>query len=195
MRAADGTTRRIFRARRSRLALALSAVLSCALTVPASAQLPDWLRIPFLTPAPPAAPPAPPMEAPRSAKPKPKKEAKPAGKEPKKAEAPAGPPPEPPPPPYEPQALRLAEILGALAYLEDICGARENWRGRMQEFLDAEARTPDRKERLAGAFNRAFHDYEASYGACTANAEAAIVRFLGEGGRIARDVATRYSGV
>ena len=42
----------------------------------------------------------------------------------------ATPPPaaEGPPPPYEPQLLRLSEILGALSYLRDLCGAG-GWRG------------------------------------------------------------------
>ena len=39
------------------------------------------------------------------------------------AEQPA-PAPEPPPP-YEPQLLRLAEIMGALAYLRDLCGGHD----------------------------------------------------------------------
>ena len=33
------------------------------------------------------------------------------------------PPAEPPPPPYEPQLLRLSEIMGSLAYLRGLCGA------------------------------------------------------------------------
>ena len=171
---------------------AAAAFGASGVSTPASAQLPDWLRIPFLAPQAPAEPAAPPAaETPKAAKPKPKKDAKPAAPKEAKKE-PAGPPPEPPPPPYEPEVLRLAEILGALAYLEDLCGSKENWRARMQAFLEAEARTQDRKERLAGAFNRSFHDYEASYRSCGGNAEAVIARFLREGGRLARDVAARY---
>jgi uncharacterized protein (TIGR02301 family) len=101
--------------------------------------------------------------------------------------------PEPPPPPYEPQILRLAEILGALAWLDDLCGSKSDWRLRMQQFLEAEAKTPERKERFAGSFNRSFHDYEQSYQTCTPNAEIIIGRFLSEGGRLARDVVNRFS--
>ena len=111
----------------------------------------------------------------------------------KAGDAAAAPPPEPPPPPYEPQILRLAEILGALAYLDDLCGAKSDWRVRMQQFLEAESKTPERKERLAGSFNRSFHDYEQSYRTCTPNAEVIIGRFLSEGGRLARDVVNRFS--
>ncbi len=101
--------------------------------------------------------------------------------------------PGPPPPPYEPQVLRLAEILGALAWLDDLCGAKSDWRARMQQFLEAEAKTPERKERIAGSFNRSFHDYELSYQSCTPNAQIIISRFLTEGGMLARDVVNQFS--
>lgn len=102
-------------------------------------------------------------------------------------------PPESPPPPYEPQVLRLTEILGALAYLDDLCGSKADWRAKMQNFLEAEAKTEDRKERLAGTFNRSFHDYEQSYQACTPNAQIIIGRFLSEGDRLAHEVVNRFS--
>lgn len=110
-----------------------------------------------------------------------------------KTEAPNPQSAEPPPPPYEPEILRLAEILGALAWLDDLCGAKSDWRLRMQQFLEAEAKTPERKERFAGSFNRSFHDYEQSYQTCTPNAQIIIGRFLSEGGRLAREVANRFS--
>jgi uncharacterized protein (TIGR02301 family) len=108
--------------------------------------------------------------------------------------APEQPAVEGPPPPYEPQLLRLSEILGALSYLRDVCGARdgEAWRAKMAALLDAEAKTQTRRERLAGAFNRGFRGYEVIYRTCTPNAETVIARYLSEGGRIARDIAYRY---
>lgn len=108
------------------------------------------------------------------------------------AETPAS---EPPPPPYEAQVLRLAEILGALTYLDDLCGFRDSgdWRAKMQALLEAEAKTTFRKERLAGVYNRSFRGYERSYRACTPNAQAIINRFLAEGGRLAHEVVNRFS--
>jgi uncharacterized protein (TIGR02301 family) len=101
-----------------------------------------------------------------------------------------------PPPPYEPQLLRLSEILGALSYLRDICGDRDGdaWRSKMSGLLEAEAKTQSRRERLAGAFNRGFRGYEVIYRTCTPNAETVIGRYLAEGGRIARDINYRYGG-
>jgi uncharacterized protein (TIGR02301 family) len=101
-----------------------------------------------------------------------------------------------PPPPYEPQLLRLAEIIGALAYLRDLCGGHDGdaWRAEMASLLDAEARTETRKESLAGAYNRGFRGYQLSYRACTPAAQEVIARFLDEAAKISTDLANRYGG-
>ncbi len=111
------------------------------------------------------------------------------------AEQPATPPAEPPPP-YESQLLRLAEVIGALSYLRDLCGADDGatFRAKFASLLEAEGTTPARKETLAGAFNRGFRDYELTYRACTPAAREIVARFLDEAARIARDVANRYAG-
>ena len=114
--------------------------------------------------------------------------------------APQPPQPLETPAPYERHLLRLAEILGALAWMSQVCGeaAPERdggaWRARMTALLEAEGATPARRERLAGAYNRGFRGYEANHRACTPNGLAAMRRFLEEGSRIARDIANQYSG-
>lgn len=110
-------------------------------------------------------------------------------------QAPA-PPPEDALPPYEPQLERLAELMGTLAYLRDLCGKGDGaeWRSRMSALLDAEAKTPERRQRLAGAYNRGFHGYEATYRFCTPAAELVIARFLVEGDRLARELSARFGG-
>ena len=112
--------------------------------------------------------------------------------------APAVPTPTPTetPPPYEPQLLRLAELMGALFYLRDLChaGDGEAFREKMARLLEAEAHTEDRKATLAGAFNRGFGDYALTYRKCTPSAEEVIAHYLEESGRIARDVTGRYGG-
>jgi uncharacterized protein (TIGR02301 family) len=114
---------------------------------------------------------------------------------PVKPAAPAEQPAEPPPP-YEPQLLRMAEVIGALSYLRDLCGAGDGatFRAKFASLLETEGNTPARKETLAGAFNRGFRDYEMTYRACTPAAQEIVARFLEEAGRIARDVANRYGG-
>jgi uncharacterized protein (TIGR02301 family) len=101
---------------------------------------------------------------------------------------------EEPAPPYEPQLLRLSELLGALTYLQDLCGGQSGqmWRDKMTALMDAETQNEIRRERLAGAYNRGFKGYELSYRQCTPNAQAIITRFLDESGKIARDVSHRY---
>ncbi len=106
------------------------------------------------------------------------------------------PPAEGPPPPYEPQLLRLSEIMGALSYLQPLCGAPDAasapWRAEMENLMNAENAGPSRREKLAGAFNRGVSGYEFSYHACTPSARLVSARFLDEGARIAHDISTRY---
>lgn len=101
-----------------------------------------------------------------------------------------------PPPPYEPQLLRLAELMGALAYLRDLCGAHDAdaYRAKMASLLEAEAKSDARKEGLAGAYNRGFGEYGLFYRACTPAAKEVIARYLDEAAKISADVANRYGG-
>lgn len=106
-------------------------------------------------------------------------------------------PAEPPAAPYEPQLLRLSEILGALAYLRELCGSPEDGgelRKHMAALLEAEAATPLRRARFAGAYNKGFRGFELTYRACTPNAELVVERYLAEGAQIVRDVASRFGG-
>jgi len=106
------------------------------------------------------------------------------------------PAPEPPPAAYEPELLRLAEILGALGYLTPLCGegAGEDWRGRMGQLIDAEGATAQRKERLAGAYNRGYLGHQPAHRRCSERSREAIERLLEQGQRLSREVAGRYSG-
>lgn len=125
---------------------------------------------------------------------------------PRRAEkpAPAAPAPKPPPAatpapspdsrPYDPQLMRLAELLGALTTLRQVCDAGDAgaWRDRMQALIDAEGTPASRKDRLAGAYNRGLQGYGLTYRTCTPNARLVIGRFLGESSRLAREIADRY---
>jgi uncharacterized protein (TIGR02301 family) len=97
--------------------------------------------------------------------------------------------------PYETALSQLAEILGALHYLRPLCGASEQgqWRNEMQALLDAAQLPPDRRNLLVTSFNRGYVSYEQTYRSCTPAASLAIRRFLDEGARLSRDIATRYS--
>jgi uncharacterized protein (TIGR02301 family) len=188
-RSADRT--RIFRLA---ICLALTCVISAG-AAPARAQ--DFFQSLFGWGGQPSAPRVierPPSQGGARAKRKSAAKAPPAGKQqPAQPEA-QQPAAEGPPPPYEPQLLRLSEILGALSYLRDLCGSEDgdDWRAKMSALLEAEAGGGQRRLKLTGAFNRGFRGYETTYRSCTPNARAAISRYLDEGGRIAHDIAYRY---
>jgi uncharacterized protein (TIGR02301 family) len=97
--------------------------------------------------------------------------------------------------PYEGDLQRLSEILGALHYLRDLCGAREGqtWRNEMQALVDAEAPSGERRERLVASFNRGYRGFQQTYRTCTPAADYAIRRYLQEGSKIARDITARYA--
>ncbi|BDV32590.1 TIGR02301 family protein [Methylocystis iwaonis] len=101
---------------------------------------------------------------------------------------------EAPPPPYEGQLMRLSEIIGALAFLRDLCGEKdgEEWRDKMSALLDADAPSGPRRDKYVSAFNRGFRGYELTYRVCTPNAKAATSRYLDEAGRISRDLTYRF---
>jgi uncharacterized protein (TIGR02301 family) len=97
------------------------------------------------------------------------------------------------PVPYEAEFSRLAEVLGALHYLRPLCGEKEaRWRAEMQDLLDAEQPAADRRDRLVASFNRGYQSFELTYRKCTPAADLAISRYLDEGAKLSREIATRY---
>ena len=158
---------------------------------PASAQF-----FPFFDNRPRAAPPPR-----REIRRKPKKQhAKPAreNRRPAAAAPKAEPKPveEGPPPPYEPQLLRLSEIMGALSVLDPLCEGRADkdggWRQSMEKLLDAQEPGPRLRERLAGAYNRGLTGYNYFHRQCTPASGLARSRLLEEGGRLAHDITSTY---
>ena len=89
--------------------------------------------------------------------------------------------------PYDDRLFRLSEVLGAVHYLRELCGANEGqyWRERMRELMDAEGSTALRRARLTRAFNQRYRSYSRTYITCSASAQTAITRFLGEGSELA----------
>ncbi len=98
------------------------------------------------------------------------------------------------PPAYEGEMARLAEILGALHYLRPLCGTADGnrWRNEMSSLIDAEQAPAERRDRMIASFNRSYVAYEATYRSCTPAAELAISRYITEGAKLSREIATRY---
>jgi uncharacterized protein (TIGR02301 family) len=99
-----------------------------------------------------------------------------------------------PPPPYEDQLLRLSEILGAVHYLRQLCGASDSmaWRDEMQKLLDAEHPEAERRTRMIDRFNHGYDAFRSVYLTCTPAAAAAIQRYFEEGAKITTDINARY---
>jgi uncharacterized protein (TIGR02301 family) len=95
--------------------------------------------------------------------------------------------------PFDPGLMRLAEVLGSLHFLRNLCGEEGNeWRSQMEKLLEAENPDPDRRAQFIASFNRGYRSFEGTYASCTASATEAISRYVKEGERLSRDIATRY---
>lgn len=94
--------------------------------------------------------------------------------------------------PFEPGLMRLAEILGSLHFLRNLCGEHgEQWRAEMEQLLASENPDPARRARFIASFNRGYRSF-GGYTQCTASAREAISRYMQEGGNLSRDIASRY---
>src|SRR5690554_7987637 len=82
--------------------------------------------------------------------------------------------------PYDDRLMRLSEILGAVHYLRELCGADEGqlWRDRMRELIEAEGTTALRRAQLTRSFKDGNVGYSRSYRRQTASAEAADKHLL-----------------
>ena len=89
--------------------------------------------------------------------------------------------------PYDERLMRLSEILGAVHYLRELCGANDGslWRDRMREIMEGEGSTALRRAKLTRSFNNGYRSYSRTYQSCTPSAQTAITRFLAEGSEIA----------
>src|SRR6185369_5786130 len=88
--------------------------------------------------------------------------------------------------PYDDKLLRLSEILGAVHYLRELCGANEGqyWRDRMHDLMEAEGSSALRRAKLTRAFNQGYRSYSRTYNTCSPSAQTAITRFLSEGSEL-----------
>lgn len=92
---------------------------------------------------------------------------------------------------YDEKLMRLAELLGAVHYLRELCSANDGqmWRDRMRELLDAEGSSALRRAKLTRSFNQGYRSYARTYISCTPSAQTTITRFLTEGAQISEGLA------
>ena len=96
--------------------------------------------------------------------------------------------------PYDDKLMRISEILGAVHYLRELCGANEGqtWRDRMRELVDAEGSSALRRARLTRAFNQGYRSYSRTYNNCSPSAQTAITRFLTEATQLSEGLIKSY---
>lgn len=99
------------------------------------------------------------------------------------------------PAPYDDKLTRLAEILGSIHYLRNLCdqAGEPEWRVSMQKLIEAEtASEPERRARLTASFNRGFRAFAAVHTECTDAALAAETQYRAEGATLAAEITSRY---
>src|SRR3954451_24808164 len=80
--------------------------------------------------------------------------------------------------PFDGNLQRLGEILGALPYLRNICGANEGptWRNEMKPLVDAETPGGDRRARMIATSNRGYRGFPQTSGNGAPSADVVIRR-------------------
>lgn len=96
--------------------------------------------------------------------------------------------------PYDEKLLRLAEVLGSIHYLRNLCDAGDGskWRDTMSRILEAEQPGPKRKAQLIARFNRGYRAFDETHGTCSGSAIEAANRYVAEGAQLASQIVTRY---
>lgn len=95
--------------------------------------------------------------------------------------------------PYDKKLQRLAELLGSIHYLRNMCGEESGaWRERMNALLETEAPSPARRKKLVASFNHGYRAFASTYTTCTPQAVAVVERYMREGAKLADEIALRY---
>ncbi len=96
--------------------------------------------------------------------------------------------------PYDKKLMRLAEVLGSIHFLRELCKANEGllWRKKMVAIIDAEQPRPLRRSRLIARFNRGYGAFNRTYRTCTPSALLAVDRYMKEGVLLTSQINTRY---
>lgn len=107
--------------------------------------------------------------------------------------APSGAAAQSPEAPFDASLSRLAEILGSLHFLRNLCGEdSQEWRDQMIAILESENSAGQRRGRLVGRFNHGYSVLETNYERCTDSAIESIERYMHEGADLAGETAIRF---
>ncbi|MBB5073598.1 uncharacterized protein (TIGR02301 family) [Bartonella callosciuri] len=96
-------------------------------------------------------------------------------------------------PPYEKKLLRLAEILGSLHFLQNLCSTPTNqWYEYMNALIEAEQPMPQRRVYFYEAFNEAYRSFSENYHRCTQSAIEAKKRYVKEGRTLSKSLLMHF---
>jgi uncharacterized protein (TIGR02301 family) len=97
-------------------------------------------------------------------------------------------------PPFEADLLRFSEILGAVAYLDALCGEADaaTWRQQMQKLITAQRMTPEDRRRYVDAYNRGHRTFAAVHRQCTDQTRFVMQTYLAEGATITARLDERF---
>ena len=92
--------------------------------------------------------------------------------------------------PYDPRLMRLAEILGAVHYLRELCDGSDGqqWRDAVDKLIKSEGTTALRRATIAQRFNLGYRSYSRTYRNCTPSALTTIDRFFKEALEISEEL-------
>ncbi|HWU63109.1 MAG TPA: TIGR02301 family protein [Ensifer sp.] len=99
------------------------------------------------------------------------------------------------PAPYDDKLAELAEILGSLDFIRNLCerDSEPQWKAMMSQLLDSDAKEePARREKLTAAYNRGYRTFSAIQTTCSMQLRATAERYRIEGATLATEIATRY---
>ncbi|MFB9912978.1 TIGR02301 family protein [Rhizobium paknamense] len=97
--------------------------------------------------------------------------------------------------PYDAKLNRLAEILGTVTYLRNLCGteAEPQWRASMEKLIAEDAeKEPVRKQALTASFNRGYRAFAAVHTTCTSAARMAESQYRAEGATVVDEMTARF---
>ena len=96
--------------------------------------------------------------------------------------------------PYDPGLNELAQTLGSVHYLTNLCTEEKSnrWRDEMADLLATERPDPVRRSRLVASFNRGYRSFASVYVSCTDQARSAADQFLARGAALAAEIENRY---
>lgn len=86
-------------------------------------------------------------------------------------------------PAYEQDLLDLAGILGAVSYLDSLCGNPQSgvWRARMKALVDAQTMSDDDRRRYVDVYNRGQRTFASVHRTCTDDTRRVLAHYLAEG--------------